>query len=92
MFHILYLIAFAILAVLAIANLVRSLLHFNAEAQKPTATMMSRVAHPELLDENGRISEEPLLVMKSIGLEDARSRLDALYNDTPSYTPDSDEN
>jgi Protein of unknown function (DUF2973) len=91
MFHILYLVAFAILAFLAIGNLIRSLLHFSVEAQRPTSTMISRVAHPELLDDNGRLSEEPLLVMKSIGLEDARSRLDALYNDTPSYTPESDD-
>jgi hypothetical protein len=53
--------------------------------------MVAHVAHPELLDDSGRLSEEPLLVMKSIGLEDARSRLDALYNDTPSYTPDTEE-
>jgi hypothetical protein len=91
MFHILYLVAFGILAFLAIGNLIRSLLHFSVEAQRPTSTMISRVAHPELLDDNGRLSEEPLLVMKSIGLEDARSRLDALYNDTPSYTPEGDE-
>jgi hypothetical protein len=91
MFHILYLVAFAILAFLAIGNLIRSLLHFSAESQRPTRTMIAHVAHPELLDDSGRLSEEPLLVMKSIGLEDARSRLDALYNDTPSYTPDTEE-
>ena len=36
--------------------------------------------HPEMLDETGRVVDEPLLVMRSISLEDARERLDALFD------------
>jgi Protein of unknown function (DUF2973) len=91
MLHILYLVAFAILAFLAIGNLIRSLVYFSVEAQRPVGANFTRAAHPELLDDSGQITNEPLLVMKSIGLEDARSRLDALYNDTPSYSPEGEE-
>jgi hypothetical protein len=42
------------------------------------------VPHPELLDSDGRIINEPLLVMKSMTVEDAREQLDALYKSSPS--------
>jgi Protein of unknown function (DUF2973) len=96
MLHILYLIAFTILAFLAIGNLIRNLVQFSMDSQRyyaPTqATPQQRSSpHPELYDETGRLTNEPLLVMKSITVDDARARLDALYNDLPSYSSDSEE-
>lgn len=94
MLHILYLIAFTILAFLAIGNLIRNLVQFSVDSQRyyaPTQAMQQQSApHPELLDEAGRLTNEPLLVMKSITVDEARARLDALYNDLPSYNNSSD--
>lgn len=87
MLQILYLIAFTILAFLAIGNLIRSLIGFSMDAAQPRSMPERRsyrngtVPHPELLDEMGNVTNEPLLVMKSIGVEEARMRLDALYHD-----------
>ncbi len=91
MLQIIYLIAFTILAFLAIGNLIRSLIGFSMDV--PQSRAMSNpnfrgygyqsgtVPHPELLDEMGNMTSEPLLIMKSISIEDARTRLDALYHD-----------
>ena len=89
MLHALYIIAFAILAVLAISNLIRNLMLFGAEASKkprkpfvgsnPSDSTDRSTPHPEMLDERGRVVDEPLLVMRSISIEDAREQLDALY-------------
>ncbi len=94
MLQIIYLIAFTILAFLAIGNLIRSLIGFSMDASQPRAMANPNlrygyrhgaVPHPELLDEMGNVTSEPLLIMKSISVEDARERLDALYhNDAPS--------
>jgi Protein of unknown function (DUF2973) len=89
MLQIIYLIAFTILAFLAIGNLIRSLIGFSMEVppqrsrsnQNGYSYRAGAVPHPELLDELGNITSEPLLIMKSISIEDARARLDALYND-----------
>jgi Protein of unknown function (DUF2973) len=96
MLQIIYLIAFTILAVLAIGNLIRSLIGFSMDASQPRARNNANspgyyrsgaVPHPELLDDLGNVTNEPLLVMKSISIEDARTRLDALYhNDLPRPT------
>jgi Protein of unknown function (DUF2973) len=97
MLQIIYLIAFSILAFLAIGNLVRSLIGFSTDAAQPRTTTnpnfqsynyrTGAVPHPELLDDLGNVTNEPLLIMKSISVEDARARLDALYhNDSPSPT------
>jgi hypothetical protein len=94
MLQIIYLIAFTILAFLAIGNLVRSLIGFSMDASQPR-TMTNpnfqgysyrtgSVPHPELLDDMGNVTTEPLLIMKSISVEDARARLDALYHDDSS--------
>lgn len=94
MLQIIYLIAFTILAFLAIGNLIRSLIGFSRDAAQ-TRVMndasgrgysyrTGSVPHPELLDNLGNVTTEPLLIMKSISVEDARARLDALYhNDRP---------
>ena len=94
MLQIIYLIAFTILAFLAIGNLIRSLIGFSMDASQPKARnnpnfqgysyRAGTVPHPELLDDLGNVTTEPLLIMKSISVEDARARLDALYhNDSP---------
>ncbi len=91
MLHILYLIAFTVLAFLAIGNLIRNLVQFNVDSQRYYApSQAAQQPHPELLDETGRLTSEPLLVMKSITVDDARARLDALYNDLPSYNSSAD--
>jgi hypothetical protein len=94
MLQIIYLVAFTILALLAIGNLIRSLIGFSMDASQPRGitnpnfqgyNRSGAVPHPELLDEMGNVTNEPLLIMKSISVEDARARLDALYhNDSPS--------
>lgn len=96
MWHFLYIIAFAVLAFLAIGNLVRNLFLLGSEARKPRSaqpyTMGSQpdasrpVPHPELLDNEGNVIREPLLVMRSISVKDAREQLDALFE-----ASDSDE-
>jgi hypothetical protein len=50
----------------------------------------SREIHPELLDEQGRVINEPLLVMRSVSVEDAREQLDSLFNSSPN-TSDREE-
>ena len=90
MLHALYIIAFFVLTVLAVGNLIRNLMLLGADARrdprKPFAGGNTRdnasrtPPHPEMLDETGRVVDEPLLVMRSISLEDARERLDALFD------------
>lgn len=93
--HLLYIIAFTILAFLAVGNLVRNLMTLGVEAQRGYGTRSAQseagrfggrtrsIPHPELLDESGNVINEPLLVMRSMSVEDAREQLDALYNSSP---------
>jgi hypothetical protein len=97
MWQVIYIIAFAALAILAIANLVRNLILLGNNArnsQAPSAygnDARRPVPHPELLDQDGQVIREPLLVMRSISVKDAREQLDALYNDDSDETkPSSD--
>lgn len=97
MFQLLYILAFTILAFLAIGNLIRSMLALGIESQRSYrpngwggsdgAGMRSQRVqtppHPELLDETGHVINEPLLVMRSMTVEDAREQLDALYDSSP---------
>ncbi len=97
--HFLYMLAFTLLAFLAIGNLIRNLLTLGAESQRhyaprsydpsrPTSLgSRVRVPHPELLDNDGKIINEPLLVMRSMTVEDAREQLDALYRSSPGGEP-----
>lgn len=100
MLHLLYIVAFAVLAFLAVGNLIRNLMTLGAEVrQEPTgrpgyANPMgpSRMSsHPELLDETGAVVKEPYLVMRSITVDDARKRLDALYQSSPNTDETQDE-
>ncbi|MGL4884492.1 MAG: DUF2973 domain-containing protein [Waterburya sp.] len=96
MLHLLYILVFTIIALLAVSNLIRSLVTLSAETQKfyppnhhnsaRSQTRNQRQVHPELLDEQGKVIEEPLLVMRSVSVDDARSRLNALYDSSPSKT------
>jgi Protein of unknown function (DUF2973) len=88
MLHLLYIFAFTVLAVLAIANLFRNLINLGADARRfgspiagsPNSQLRPRpVPHPELLDASGNIIDEPLLVMRSISIKDAREQLDAIF-------------
>ncbi|TVQ14678.1 MAG: DUF2973 domain-containing protein [Leptolyngbya sp. DLM2.Bin27] len=100
MWHVVYIIAFAGLAIVAIANLVRNLMVLGGNARNPrpvrpysggpqTPEGDRPMPHPELLDQDGQVIREPLLVMRSISVKDAREQLDALYNGTP--TDDADD-
>ncbi|MGB3312422.1 MAG: DUF2973 domain-containing protein [Nodosilinea sp.] len=90
MWHVVYIIAFAVLAIMAIANLVRNLVLLGSNARNPQSPRAyggqratqgdDPMPHPELLDQDGHVIREPLLVMKSISVKDAREQLDALYN------------
>lgn len=85
MFHLLYILAFTIIAFLAVGNLIRSLLSISTDYQYNSNSLRRRVEvpHPEFLDASGNVIEEPLLVMKSIGVEDARQQLESLYKNQP---------
>jgi hypothetical protein len=101
MLHLVYILAFTVLAFLAVANLIRNLMVLGSDSRRhygykgqfsPNATSadpyVRSVSHPELLDEYGNVVNEPFLVMRSLTVEDARERLDALYNSSPSYSED----
>ncbi|MGF1522484.1 MAG: DUF2973 domain-containing protein [Leptolyngbyaceae cyanobacterium] len=90
MLHALYIIAFTALTVLAVSNLIRNLMVLGVDARRPSQKSFAdsnasggkrqTTPHPEMLDDTGRIVDEPLLVMRSISIEDARERLDALFD------------
>lgn len=92
MFHYLFILAFGIIATIAAVNLVRSFMMLSSETrmypnfqanssqpQRPRPT-----PHPEMIDDQGQPINEPLLVVRSLDVEDARQRLDNLYNSSPS--------
>lgn len=101
MLHLVYILAFTIVALMAVSNLIRSLITLSAETQKlyppnynnsaSARPRQSKQVHPELLDDRGQVIEEPLLVMRSVSVDDARSRLDALYDASPSKTTEPEE-
>lgn len=107
MLHLIYIFAFTIIAFLAITNLIRSLITVSLDSQRhysPTGKPSNNrgyggmspygsgvVPHPELFDENGQPINEPLLVMRSVTVEDARQQLDAIYQASPSPNKDNEE-
>lgn len=90
MLPLIYIIAFTVLAFLAISNLVRNLMILGADSRRPVNGSRGQQnapnAHPELLDESGKVVKEPFLVMRSMSMDDARERLDALYKASPGST------
>ena len=104
MLHIAYILAFTVIASFAITNLVKSLITLSTESsrvypnhnpprnqQSQTIVQNANKVHPELLDDSGKVINEPLLVMRSLSVEDARQQLDALYDASPSKGKDSQE-
>lgn len=101
MLQLLYILAFTILALIAVGNLIRNLLIFSVDRDRGYPATRSPVSnsgnfpyissspqsvpHPELLDTAGKVIKDPLLVMRSISVEDARQHLDALYEASPGY-------
>lgn len=98
MLHLLYILAFTVLAFIAVSNLIRNLVMFSFDRERPYPVNSSTgnkgsfgyygakrqsVPHPELLDNKGNLIKEPLLVMRSINVDDAREQLDALYESSP---------
>jgi hypothetical protein len=96
MLHLLYILAFTILAVLAVGNLIRNIMTLGVESQRHSsrgwgtggsqsmpASRQYPASHPELLDATGNVIDEPLLVMRSMSVEDAREQLDAIYESSP---------
>ncbi|CEJ42518.1 DUF2973 domain-containing protein [Umezakia ovalisporum] len=104
MLHLLYIFAFTILAIIAVANLIRNLIMFSVDREQVYAPKNSStdhqgyrsprkqfIPHPELLDNAGNLIKEPLLVMRSVNVEDARQQLDALYESSPGQKIDRQE-
>ncbi|TAE58488.1 MAG: DUF2973 domain-containing protein [Nostocales cyanobacterium] len=98
MLHLLYILAFTVLAFIAVSNLIRNLVMFSFDRERPYPSKSpagnkgnfgyygarrQSVPHPELLDNTGNLIKEPLLVMRSINVDDAREQLDALYESSP---------
>lgn len=98
MLQFLYMLAFIVLAVLAVGNLFRNVFTLGFQSQRdynlpipPSAypeETSQLVPHPELLDDAGNVIDEPLLVMRSMSVEDAREQLDALYHQSPGSKDD----
>ncbi len=95
MLHLIYILAFTVIAFFAISNLIRSLITISEETQRgpwrdtPRRGSFNtpyRANHPELYDEQGQPINEPLLVIRSVSVEDARQKLDSLYESSPSQT------
>ncbi|EDX85328.1 hypothetical protein S7335_3027 [Synechococcus sp. PCC 7335] len=57
------------------------MVRLGTEVRQPMQTVKSDrpVPHPELLNDSGDVINEPLLVMRSISIKDARDQLNALY-------------
>ena len=102
MLHLLYILSFTILAFIAIKTLIRNLVSFNFDREETHKQYnqgnytyysegKSSALHPELLDDSGNLIKEPLLVMRSIDVEDARQKLDAMYNDSSASTIENQE-
>ncbi|MEO0407302.1 MAG: DUF2973 domain-containing protein [Cyanobacteria bacterium P01_A01_bin.135] len=93
MLHLLYVLAFTALASIAIANLIKNLMVLGSDSQRgyranSPQPRSPQPSHPELLDESGNVIREAYLVMKSMSVEDARDRLNSLYDASPSVSVD----
>ncbi|MBW4591944.1 MAG: DUF2973 domain-containing protein [Brasilonema angustatum HA4187-MV1] len=107
MLHLLYIFAFTILAFIAVGNLIRNLIMFSFDTERiyPARSVASANQgrypydsstkqfrpHPELLDATGNLIKEPLLVMRSINVDDARQKLDELYEASPGHRNDNQQ-
>lgn len=93
MLQLIYVFAFTVLAFLAVGNMIRNLMTLGMDTQRSSSRnayrqRMMGVPHPELLDDQGNLVDEPFLVMRSINVDDAREQLDALYKSSPGASSD----
>jgi hypothetical protein len=102
MLHLVYVLAFTVIAFFAISNLIRSLITISTDVQRGSWTDTPRpsntatinrtsITHPEFFDAEGKPINEPLLVIRSVSIEDARQQLDYLYESSPSQTSTTEE-
>jgi hypothetical protein len=88
--HLIYILAFTVIAFLAVSNLIRSLISVSMGSQRTPPNSFSRRfgqnTHPELFDDKGSPINEPLLVMRSVNVDDAREKLNAIFDASPSVT------
>ncbi|MEB3249461.1 MAG: DUF2973 domain-containing protein [Microcystaceae cyanobacterium] len=94
MLHLLYILAFTVIAFLTVSNLIRSLINVSLGSQRSPRSWQRSLPnnyHPELFDEQGEAINEPLLVMRSVNVEDARQKLDAIFHASPSAQRDLEE-
>ena len=93
MLHLLYVLAFTVLAVLAVSNMIRNMVRLGTEVRQPIQTVKADrpVPHPELLNDSGDVINEPLLVMRSISIKDAREQLNALYESSGSSSSSNED-
>ena len=97
MLHLLYVLAFTALASIAIANLIKNLMVLGSDSQRgyrasdALPNRQPKPSHPELLDESGNVIREAYLVMRSMSVDDARDRLNDLYDASPSATIDAED-
>ncbi len=80
---ILFIIAFVIIATLAVITQIRNLMSLGLSQARPKPRRSRPVPHPELVDDQGNLTEEPLLVIRSTTVDEARNRLNQLYYDSP---------
>ena len=96
MLHPLYTLVFTVIAFLVVSNLIQGLIALTSNfrhrysLKKNTSINQQtdwgntqETVHPELLDEIENSTNEQLLVMRSVTVEDVRKKLDALYNVSP---------
>lgn len=104
MLQLVYILAFTVIAFLAVSNLIRSLITVSMASQRYDGrspqpqnqysiyeSRTGKVLHPELLDDYGNPINEPLLVVRSVSVEDARQKLDALFDASPNHPSESDD-
>ncbi|MGF1536197.1 MAG: DUF2973 domain-containing protein [Elainellaceae cyanobacterium] len=96
MLHLLYVLAFTGLAAIAIVNLIKNLMILGTESQRGyraqgSSSRQPQPTHPELFDDSGDMIREAYLVVKSMSVDDARDRLNELYEASPSATIDAEE-
>jgi len=82
LFTVMYLMAFTVLAFLAVRSMYTNMLSIN----RATQAQPKRQIHPELLDSDGQPVNEPLLVVNFVDSpsaespDDVRRRLEEIYN------------
>lgn len=90
MLHLIYIVAFTVVAVFAVSNLIRSLVSISSRESMYKLSspgnrrpQRQKVAHPELLNDEGEPINEPLLVMRSVSIDEARQQLDHIFDTSP---------